>query len=57
MITPKAVHFANKIKEGYFGILFTNTFEQEHGLGVRFRNYKIEEVGEEDIGFNLPPDD
>jgi hypothetical protein len=56
MITPKTIHIANKISEGYFGLTFSNTFELEHGLGIRFRNYKIEEVGGEDIGFNLMPE-
>jgi hypothetical protein len=56
MITPKAIHMASKISEGYFGILFSTTFELEHGLGIRFRNYEIEEVGGEDTGFNLMPE-
>jgi hypothetical protein len=56
MIKPKAVHFANRISEGYFGICFKCTFEDEHGLGIRIRNYKVEKVGGEDIGFNLHPD-
>ncbi len=56
MIKPKAVHLANRINEGYFGICFKCTFEDEHGLGIRLRNYKVEEVGGEDIGFSLHPD-
>jgi hypothetical protein len=56
MIKPKAIHLANKINEGYFGIRFKCTFENEHGLGVMLRNYKVEEVGGEDVGFSLYPD-
>lgn len=55
MIKPKAIHLASKINEGYFGICFRCTFENEHGLGIEFRNYKVKDVGGEDVGFNLQP--
>ena len=53
MIKPKAIHMANKINEGYFGICFSCKFEDEHGLGIEFRNYKVKDVGGEDVGFSL----
>lgn len=56
MIKPKAIHMASKIKEGYFGICFRCTFEREHGLGIVLRNYKVKDVGGEDVGFSLYPD-
>ncbi len=57
MIKPKAIHMAGKINEGYFGICFSCKFENEHGLGIEFRNYRVKDVGGEDVGFNLNPDD
>lgn len=53
MIQPKAIHTAGKINEGYFGICFRSAFEGEHGLGIEFRNYKVKQVGGQDVGFNL----
>jgi hypothetical protein len=53
MIKPKAIHMAGKIDEGYFGICFRCTFENEHGLGIKLRNYKVKYVGGEDVGFSL----
>lgn len=45
------------LNEGYFGICFSCTFEDEHGLGIEFRNYKVKDVGGEDVGFNLHYDE
>lgn len=56
MIKPKAIHMASKIEVGYFGVCFRCTFEGEHGLGIEFRDYKVKEVGGEDVGFSLHPD-
>ncbi|MDF1699111.1 MAG: hypothetical protein P1U56_24875 [Saprospiraceae bacterium] len=56
MITPKTIHMASTIAEGSFGMLFRTTLDLSHGLGLRFKNYKVEEVGGEDIGFSLLPD-
>ena len=56
MIKPGAVYLSGKLNEGYFGICFRCSFEEEHGLGIRLRNYKVEEVGGEDVGFSLSAD-
>lgn len=51
-----SVHCAGKITEGYFGLCFDCTWDDEHDLGIRFRNYQIEVVGGSDVGFHLLPD-
>ena len=56
MIKPNSIHIAGKISEGYFGICFICTFEDEHGLGIELRNYKVNKVGGSDIGFSLHSD-
>ena len=43
----------NEFEAGYFGLGFECEFEIEHGLGIRFRNWQIEEVGDEEEGFSL----
>ncbi len=48
MIKPKTINLARKINEGYFGICLNCTFDDEHGLGIELRNYKVKEVGGED---------
>jgi len=57
MIKPNSIHLAGKISEGYFGICFICTFEDEHGLGIVLRDYKVNKVGGSDIGFSLHSDD
>ena len=47
------IYLPNEFKEGYFGLGFECEFEIEHGLGIRFRNWQIEEVGDESEGFSL----
>lgn len=47
------IFLPNEFEEGYFGLGFECEFEVEHGLGIRFRNWQIEEVGDEEVGFSL----
>lgn len=47
------IYLPNEFEEGYFGLGFECEFEREHGLGIRFRNWQIEEVGDESEGFAL----
>lgn len=48
-----AIYLPNEFEEGYFGLGFECEFEIAHGLGIRFRNWQIEEVGDESEGFSL----
>ena len=56
MIAPKAIYMASNVNEGHFGICFKCLFEDEHGLGIEFENYKVKNIGGEDIGFSLYSD-
>ena len=47
------IFLPNEFEVGYFGLGFKCEFEIEHGLGIRFRNWQIEEVGDEEQGFSL----
>jgi hypothetical protein len=47
------IYLPNEFEAGYFGLGFECEFEIEHGLGIRFRNWQIEEVGDEEEGFSL----
>jgi hypothetical protein len=47
------IFLPNEFEAGYFGLGFECDFEIEHGLGIRFRNWQIEEVGDEEQGFSL----
>ncbi|WP_133299968.1 DUF6985 domain-containing protein [Larkinella punicea] len=51
LIKLKSLHCPEKMKEGTFGLCFSCTFDEEHGLGIRFKEYKIAEIGGEDVGF------
>lgn len=48
-----SIYLPNEFAQGYFGLGFECEFEIEHGLGIRFRNWQIEEVGDESEGFSL----
>ena len=48
-----AVYLPTEPQEGHFGLGFECEFEEEHGMGIRFRNWQIEESGDESVAFSL----
>ncbi|UOQ78739.1 hypothetical protein MUN84_09495 [Hymenobacter sp. 5516J-16] len=48
-----AIHLPFELEAGHFGLEFRCEFEEEHGMGIRFRNWQIEEVGDGSEAFSL----
>ena len=48
-----AIYLPNEPQEGHFGLGFECEFEEEHGMGIRFHNWQIEESGDESVAFSL----
>ncbi len=47
------IYLPNEPEAGYFGLGFECEFEEEHGMGMRFRNWQIEEVADHEAAFSF----
>lgn len=54
LLTPTGVYIGElEASEEPIGLLFECTWEEEHGLGVLINNWKVEEVGHQDVAFTI----
>jgi hypothetical protein len=49
LLEPEALYFRYAHPNPTFGLLFKSTWEEEHGVAVKFENGKVSKVGFQDI--------
>ncbi len=54
LLTPTGIYIGElDPKKEAIGLLFECTWEEEHGLGVLIKNWKVEEVSHQDVAFTI----